>query len=100
MTLVVKYSHNFMRVSGIDFGMIFNLIYSLVFLVFGLYQWSSQRVEFTWKYLFLGTVVGACTVLASTAVMAALSIDKVPAGPVLAVMNGQIIINLIADCII
>ena len=51
MTLIVKYAFREMRIHGVDFGMAFILIYSVVFLALGIYMWTTDKVVFSLKYL-------------------------------------------------
>ena len=100
MTFIIKFANKTMRISSQDFAMSFQFIYSWVFLIVGIYQWSTHRVEFSWPHLIQGLIVGFCTSTGACVACKALTIEGIPAGPVIAVMNSQIIINLIADCII
>ena len=99
-TFIAKYAYNTVRITSIDFVMTFTFIYSWVFFILGIIQWTSHGVEFTWKYFIQGTIVGCCTVMAACTSIMALNIDGAPAGPCVAVMSSQIIISLIVDCII
>ena len=99
-TFIVKYANNTLRISSLDFAMTFSFLYSWVFFILGFFQWITHRVDFTWKHFMQGTVVGCCTVIAAAVSIMAINTEGAPAGPVVAVMSSQILISLIADCII
>ena len=99
-TFIVKYANNTLRISSLDFAMTFSFLYSWIFFILGFFQWITRRVDFTWKHFMQGTVVGCCTVIAAAVSIMAINTEGAPAGPVVAVMSSQILISLIADCII
>ena len=100
MTFIIKYANKNVRIASFDLAMAFQFIFSWVFLILGVWQWLSHGVEFSWKFFIQGAIVGGCTSTAACVAVRALSIEGVPAGPVIAVMNSQIIISLVLDCII
>ena len=44
MTFIVRYANKTIRLASFDFSMAFVLVFSWVFLVLGVWQWTSQRV--------------------------------------------------------
>ena len=87
MTFMVKYASKTVRISSYDFAWAFQFFYSWVFLALGVYKWISHDVDFTLKHFIQGAIVGCCTSLAAAVATKALSLEGVPAGPVVAVMN-------------